>query len=147
MPCSEQAIRSLVEIAAGIHTRVRRWSERRLKSHGMTYPQYGAMSILSPHPGLTQRELAQALQADTTTAMVICDALERRNWLQRRPDPSDRRMNRLHLTTAGQSAYRRAKPEIDAGLAAVAAAISDREARTALASLERIYRAITEITS
>jgi DNA-binding MarR family transcriptional regulator len=34
----------------------------------------------------------------------VLDDLERRRWIERRRDPDDRRMLRVHLTSAGQRA-------------------------------------------
>jgi DNA-binding MarR family transcriptional regulator len=143
----EHPIRKLVEISAGIHIRTKRWAERRLRSYNMTYPQYGALSVLYSQPGLCQRELAEALQAVTTTAMVLCDALERKGWLKRRVDPRDRRTNRLELTADGDKAYKLARPDIEAGFAEVSIALSNDEAQAALKPLEKLYTRISEISA
>jgi len=113
----------------------------------MTYPQYGTLSVLYSQPGLSQRELAEALQAVTTTAMVLCDALESKGWLKRTVDPRDRRTNRLQLTAAGDKAYKLARPDIEAGFAEVSKALSNEEANAALKPLEMVYARISEISA
>jgi MarR family transcriptional regulator for hemolysin len=147
MTDSKHPVRRLVVLAAGIYLKTRRWTERRLRAHGMTYPQYGALGVLFVQPGLTQRELAGALESDTTTAMVLCDSLGRKGWLERSPDPLDRRANRLHLTAAGKEAYGNAQPDVETGFAAVADAIGGQEAERALVILEKLHSRISEITA
>jgi DNA-binding MarR family transcriptional regulator len=112
----------------------------------MTYPQYGALSVLYSQPRLSQRELAEALQAVTTTAMVLCDALESKGWLKRTVDPLDRRTNRLELTAVGEKAYKLAHPNIETGFAEVSKALSNDEAQAALKPLEKLYTRIGEIS-
>jgi DNA-binding MarR family transcriptional regulator len=143
----DHPVRRIVAVAAGIHIRTRRWVERRLKSHDLTYPQFGALTVLAARERLSQRGLADALETDTTTAMVVCDALERKGWLERRPDSTDRRTNRLVLTGRGKEVYEQARTTVDASFAVVAETLSAREARTALMSLAKLYERIREITS
>src|SRR6266699_2954728 len=49
----------------------------------------------------SQRELAQCLKFDASNVTAIVDRLEERGLVERRVDPSDRRVRRVVLTPAG----------------------------------------------
>jgi DNA-binding MarR family transcriptional regulator len=47
---------------------------------------------------LRQAELAEAIGLGAAAIGKLVDALEASGWLERRPDPTDRRAKHLHLT-------------------------------------------------
>ena len=55
--------------------------------------------------GISQRELADLNETDTTNMMVICDSLEKRGWINRVTHENDRRIKRICLTEKGKKAY------------------------------------------
>lgn len=114
---------NILDVMAGIYDKIRRWADRELKKSGLTYPQYMAISYLLKKQGITQRELAEKTDSDTTTIMVICDSLEKKNLLKRQADPSDRRVNRLFLTDDGMDVLTRVQPRIQDGQRSVFADI------------------------
>ena len=66
----------------------------------------GILKILIGKPGMSQCTLAKALGTLPSRMVGYVDELERKGLLERRPHESDRRNNALHLTKAGQAAYR-----------------------------------------
>jgi|ERR1700761_1027654 len=66
----------------------------------------GILKILAGTPGMSQCTLAKALGTLPSRMVGYVDELERKGLLERRPHESDRRNNALHLTKAGQAAYR-----------------------------------------
>lgn len=110
---------------------MRNWFDTRAQHLGLTRAQWRVLLQLSAREGASQRELAEILEIDTVTLGRHIDRLERDNWLERRPDPDDRRVWRLHLTPA-------ARPTLDEMEAlaievqeAAVAGLSDKQ-RTAL---------------
>jgi DNA-binding MarR family transcriptional regulator len=77
--------------------------DRRVKRMGLTRAQWLVLSRLHRHPGISQSELAEMLEVERATAGRMIDRMERRNWLARRPDPADRRINRLYLTAEAEA--------------------------------------------
>jgi DNA-binding MarR family transcriptional regulator len=77
--------------------------DRRVRRIGLTRAQWLVLSRLHRHPGLSQSELAEMLEVERATAGRMIDRMERRNWLVRRPDPADRRINRLYLTAEAEA--------------------------------------------
>jgi DNA-binding MarR family transcriptional regulator len=136
----------LIQIIAGIHIRTRKFTERQLKQLNMTYPQLGALMALIRKDDITQRELAELLETDTTTAMVLCDSLEKRGWLIRTRDRNDRRVNRLVLTDNGKDIYAQAMKLIQTGYEYTFKRTPSDELNKVLPFLENIYQHIKEAT-
>ncbi len=77
-------------------------ADRRARAHGMTRAQWVMLIRLDRQPGLSQKELAELLEVEPITVARLADRLEARNLIERRPDPNDRRIWRLHLLPAAQ---------------------------------------------
>ena len=136
----------LIQLVAGIHIKTRKFTERQLKQLNMTYPQLGALMALIRKDDITQRELAELLDTDTTTAMVLCDSLEKREWLIRTRDRNDRRVNRLILTDNGRDIYGQAMNLIQNGYEYVFKTAPSDDLNRVLPFLEKIYQHIKEVT-
>jgi DNA-binding MarR family transcriptional regulator len=72
-------------------------ADKRARQHGMTRAQWGILIWLERQPGITQKELAELLEVEPITVARLIDRLEARGMVERRPDPRDRRIWRLHL--------------------------------------------------
>jgi DNA-binding MarR family transcriptional regulator len=99
-------------LTSSIYLKSRRLAEKYLKPLTMTWPQFGALLNLSRGDNITQKELATRLEGDATTTMVLCDSLEKKGWIKRIKDPSDRRVNRLKITPNGNVIFSTAYPLI-----------------------------------
>jgi len=67
------------------------------KRLGLTRAQWLMLRQLSFQEGCRQRELADALRFAPATVARQVERLAAAGWLDRRPDPCDRRARRLHL--------------------------------------------------
>ena len=72
--------------------------DRRVRRLGLTRSQWLVINRLHRRPGATQSELAEMLEVEKATAGRMVDRMEKKGWVVRRPDATDRRVNRLHLT-------------------------------------------------
>jgi DNA-binding MarR family transcriptional regulator len=79
---------------------IRTQADRRARAHGMTRAQWMILVRLHRCGGMTQRELAEILEVEPITVGRLVDRLAARNLVERRADPTDRRVWRLHLTPA-----------------------------------------------
>jgi DNA-binding MarR family transcriptional regulator len=71
-------------------------------------PQHaGVLRMLGSNAGMTQKGLSDLFGIFPSRLVVLLDELERKNFIQRRNDPADRRNYRLHLTAAGRRALKR----------------------------------------
>jgi DNA-binding MarR family transcriptional regulator len=96
---------------------IRREADRRARLHGMTRAQWIILARVERAPGLTQRQLAELVEVEPITVGRLVDRLEARGLVERRPDPADRRIWRLHLLDAAHpllQALRVQKQEITA---------------------------------
>jgi MarR family transcriptional regulator for hemolysin len=129
----------------GIWEKSRRWNEQQLKMLNMTFPQFSTLTALSRKDGVTQRELADMVETDTTTIMVLCDSLEKKGWLKRMPDPNDRRVNRLILTDSGRNIYSKAYPLVRSGYEHILKGIGIKEFKKVIPTLEKLYQNTNEL--
>jgi MarR family transcriptional regulator, transcriptional regulator for hemolysin len=72
-------------------------ADKRARLHGMTRAQWGILIWLERQPGISQKELSEILEVEPITVARLIDRLEARGMVERRPDPRDRRIWRLHL--------------------------------------------------
>lgn len=81
-------------------------ADKRARQRGMTRAQWAMLIWLDRRPGLSQRELSELLEVEPITVARLVDRLEARGLVERRADPSDRRIWRLHLapTATGELA-------------------------------------------
>lgn len=79
--------------------------DRRVRELGLTRGQWLVLTRLTRRPGSSQTELADMLELDRASAGRMIDRMENGGWLERRPDPVDRRIKRLHLTAHARSVH------------------------------------------
>ncbi len=78
--------------------------DQRAREHGATRAQWVILARLERQPGLSQNELASILEVEPITVARLVDRLEARGLVERRADPNDRRIWRLHNLPAAQPA-------------------------------------------
>jgi len=78
--------------------------ERQLRETNieLSRAQWRVIAHLFRRDGLTQTQLAEILQIERAPLGTLVDKLENRGLLERRPDHSDRRVNRVFITDAGR---------------------------------------------
>src|SRR6201986_3343613 len=72
------------------------------RAFGMTRAQWVILARLSRQPGISQNELAGVCEVEPITIGRLVDRLEARGLVERRADPKDRRVRRLHLLPAAR---------------------------------------------
>ncbi|WP_369816415.1 MarR family winged helix-turn-helix transcriptional regulator [Mycobacterium sp. 852014-50255_SCH5639931] len=86
-----------------------------LAAHGLSMWGYVILSALDGSPIRTQAALAEAIGADKTRIIPILDELQERGYIERSPDPDDRRARLLAITSAGRSIKSAAQRDIQSG--------------------------------
>ena len=81
--------------------------DRRVLRLGLTRAQWLVLTRLHRRPGASQSELAEMMEIEKASAGRLVDRLERKKWVERRPDPADRRVNRLYLTPEAEGIRKR----------------------------------------
>lgn len=129
---------------------VRHAFNMRLRAVGLSMTEASLLNFLDEHGSLTQRELADLLKISAASAGSAVDALEKRSLVERRPDPTDRRVWRVVLAAAATAFVEEFKRVDDELQSAFRAGLS-RHDRQVLAQLlavleENAGRAVTSTT-
>lgn len=95
-PIDRDPLVVLSDVARLMRTR----ADARARAHGMTRAQWMILVRLERQPGMSQNELAALVEVEPITVGRLVDRLERRGFVERRPDATDRRIWRLHLMPA-----------------------------------------------
>ena len=111
-PASEVAAAPALDtIGPLVHAVAKSWREeldRRLRPLGLTRIQWLALLMVSRAPqGLTQRELADALDIGEPATVALVDRMERDDLVARVPVPGDRRRNAVRATPASRRLFTR----------------------------------------
>jgi DNA-binding MarR family transcriptional regulator len=67
----------------------------------ITAVQFSVLTVVANNPGITQGDIAAALQVERPRMVPVLDALARRGLAERRHDSRDGRSRRIHLTDTG----------------------------------------------
>lgn len=103
--------------------------EARARSIGVTRPQYRVLLYLARHDGPTQSEIADALDVERITLGRMVDRMSEAGLIERRADPADRRVWRVHMLPAAEGMVEQ--------LSRIGGAI-EHEAMTHLTEAERL---------
>ena len=106
---------------------LRTCADHKARQFGMTRAQWTVLARLDRFEGLKQSELADMLDLQPISLTRLLDRLCASGLIERRPDPHDRRANRLYLTPAARPLLERLT-DLGEELMAIALAGVDRDA-------------------
>jgi len=92
--------RELLFLLHDVARLIRTKADQRARTAGMTRAQWVILSRLERQPGLSQNEMAAIVEVEPITIARLVDRLEAAGYVERRADPKDRRIWRLHLTAS-----------------------------------------------
>src|SRR6202035_571640 len=98
----QQFDRDLLLLLHDVARLLRTRFDQRARARGMTRAQWGILARVNGKPGLSQNELAAILEVEPISVGRLIDRLEARGLVERRADPADRRIRRLHLLPAAE---------------------------------------------
>ena len=81
-----------------VSRKITRYYKEKVTSMGLTHGQFFLLVALYDEDGLLPSQLADKTALDRATITGLLDRLERDGWTERRPDQSDRRVLRIHIT-------------------------------------------------
>jgi DNA-binding MarR family transcriptional regulator len=94
------------------------WAELRsamddvLRAHGLTAPQYAALSVLARDSGISGADLARACVTTPQAMNGVIGTLERTGLVQRHPHPTHGRILQIELTDEGRRRLEAAHPAV-----------------------------------
>src|SRR5215831_20431170 len=95
---------------ARVSARLERRLGQCLAAYGLSLSQFDVLATLWHSEGITQQELAERLLVTKGNVVGLIDRVGAAGWVERRPDPEDRRANRLYLTDSGRKLLAEAFP-------------------------------------
>ncbi len=76
-----------------------------LEGHGITFRQCQMLGMLAAHGSLSQARVAEMMGVEPSSVARLVDRMTRDGWIERRPDPHDRRKNLLSATSRAEPAW------------------------------------------
>jgi len=125
---------------------LRNYIDHRAKQRGTTRAQWVVLFRLRAQEGLSQVDLADVLELQPISLVRLLDRLVEQGLVERRPDPNDRRANRLYLSAAGRKFVDELDSVRDAIAADVLQHMSDEAVATSLATVRELKERIKALS-
>jgi MarR family transcriptional regulator for hemolysin len=122
----------------------RRFNQRALLCLGLTRAQCKVLGYLARNEGINQAGLADLLEIKPMTLVRQIDRMEEDGWIERQPQPGDRRARRLVLTDKARPILARILDLSNEIRAEAFAGLSRDEGKQLLDLLRRIHANLSE---
>jgi DNA-binding MarR family transcriptional regulator len=110
---------------------------------GLTRAQCRTLGYLTRNEGINQAGLADLLEIRPMTLVRQIDRMEEAGWIERRPDPADRRARRLYLTAKARPVLGRIWNVANATRDEALARLSPPQAETLIDLLDRVHATLS----
>jgi len=111
---------------------------------GLTRAQCRTLGYLARNEGINQAGMADLLEIRPMTLVRQIDRMEEAGWIERRPDPADRRARRLFLTAKARPILGRIWNVANETRDEALALLSPGEAETLIDLLSRVHATLSE---
>jgi DNA-binding MarR family transcriptional regulator len=90
--------------------------ERLRAEHGIVLSQFEFLRLIDGRPGCRVQDIAQEFAITVGATSKGVDRLEKAGWVNRRPNPANRRSSLIALTSEGRKLLTAATPTFEDGL-------------------------------
>ena len=97
-PVKREIAFTIMDVARMMKT----YADQRARQFGISRAQWAVLLRIDRTEGLKQSELAEMLDLQPISLTRLLDRLAHNGLIERRPDPNDRRANRLYLRPAAK---------------------------------------------
>lgn len=104
----KEAIVEIMQDFRRIFKAIQQYSEQVLKEFGVTGPQLWALRVIYSEGRLPMGELSDKMYLHMSTVSGIVDRLEKKGYVERKRDSTDRRVVKISLTKKGKRLVQRA---------------------------------------
>ena len=111
----------------------------------LTLSQCKVLAHLARNEGISQARLAEVTDTDPMTMVRTLDRMQQDQWIERRPDPLDRRAYRLYLRDAARPITQRMWKLADQTRQEALAVLSVAEREQLMGLLERVHGALLQL--
>jgi DNA-binding MarR family transcriptional regulator len=108
---------------------------------GITPVQFALLTAVMGEPGMDQTTLAEAVVLDAATTGSAIGRMERKGWLRRLPDATDKRRKLLQITAAGEAILRLMNERVAHAQRRILAPLTKEEQVVFLALLAKVGQA------
>jgi DNA-binding MarR family transcriptional regulator len=113
--------------------------EERASSLGLTISECKVLVYLARNEGVSQARLCELTEIEPMSLVRILDHMQSEGWLERRPDPADRRARQLYLKPKSMSMIEDIWSISDAVRGTAFAGIPQQQAKLLISLLEKIH--------
>ena len=124
---------------------MRRYSNEALKQAGLdiTVDHWGILRILEENKGcLNASQLSKIMLKDKPTMTRMVDVIEKKQLVERKPDPTDRRATMIHLTKEGTLRVKKAHAVVKDVRSHIGSLLTEKDLKDLNRILGRINQAI-----
>jgi MarR family transcriptional regulator, transcriptional regulator for hemolysin len=121
--------------------------ERHARETGLTLSQCKVLGHLARNEGISQARLAELTDTDPMTLVRTLDRMQQDEWIERRPDPEDRRAHRLYLREAARPIMIRMWKLADQARQEALQPLTPAEREQLVTLLERVQGALLQLES
>ncbi|MFV0448899.1 MAG: MarR family winged helix-turn-helix transcriptional regulator [Vibrio sp.] len=122
---------------------VRKRYESKSSSTCLTLAQAKALSHIACRQGVKQVDLAEMLDIKPMTLVRVIDSLVEEGFVERRPDPTDRRAHLIYLLPAADEQLNKVKSVANGIWAEALSGISEQEKEQFISMLQHIHSNLT----
>ena len=113
---------------------------RRMAPYDLRQVDFSVLTVIAHNPGVTSRQICATLDILPPNLVGMVKDLSRRGLIERRPHPTDRRAQGLHLSAAGRKLQQAAQATAAELEREAGKRLSDDELATLNQLLRRVYR-------
>jgi DNA-binding MarR family transcriptional regulator len=95
-----------------LRTQIQERNARFFRAHEAAGGEIAVMSLIAMNPGMTQKDLAQAVVLKKSALTKLVNEMDARGLIERRKECADLRLNALYLTPLGEERLARMRPEM-----------------------------------
>lgn len=132
---------------SGIRRAMRRPLDAEVAKGELTAPQTAVMREVVRHEGVSLRDLSRVVSLAHSTVSGIVDRLEKRGFIERRPDPRDGRVSCIYPTSPVREFVRERLPALNRGPLLEALARATPEERAGIAAALHRLRELLDNSS
>ncbi len=145
MPMPADRLRNLGFLIRDVSRLYGRHFERRARDLELTLAQCKVLAHLSRNEGISQARLAELTETDPMTLVRTLDRMQQDHWLERRPDPTDRRAHRLFLREEAKPVLARMWKIADQARGEAICVLSAQECQQLLELLGRLHEQLQSL--
>jgi DNA-binding MarR family transcriptional regulator len=119
--------------------KVMNYLKKKLKPYGMTPVRWSIINVLDTQKGMTQKELAEAIDKKQTTIVEMMYAMEEKGLIKRTFSERDRRLHYLYLTEKGEELKKTLAPLVKDAHLFVVRQLSNEEIDQLKILLNKVY--------